>query len=139
MTATLQRPADAAELAAFSEFLQSFWHGHGLPPEAAFPFELALEEIFLNVALHGRIAGDATPTVEVRLETEGQSVRMTILDDGTAFDPLSRESPDVTAPLEERPIGGLGIHLVRTLMDDIAWRHVGGRNELTLTRRLVKA
>jgi len=117
----------------------AFWHAESLPPEAAFPFELALEEIFLNVALHGRNAADPTPTVEVRLEADAHGVRMTILDDGIAFDPLSHDVPDVNAPLEDRPVGGLGIHLVRTLMDDIAWRHVDGRNELTLTRRLDKA
>ena len=139
MSASLQRPAEAAELAAFGDFLQAFWRSQSLPPEALFPFELALEEIFLNVALHGRPADGTLPTVEVRLTRDDRAVRMVILDDGLRFDPLSRESPDVHAALEDRPIGGLGIHLVRTLMDGAAWRHVDGRNELTLTRRLVKA
>lgn len=139
MSACLQRTADAGELATFSDFLQAFWRDRALPLEAAFPFELALEEILVNVVFHGKPADGRTPLIEVRLDADGESVRMVILDDGLPFDPLSLESPDVHAPLEERPVGGLGIHLVRTLMDDVRWRHVDGRNELTLLRKLDKA
>jgi anti-sigma regulatory factor (Ser/Thr protein kinase) len=139
MTARLQRAASAAELATFGDFLQAFWIDKALPPAAAFPFELALEEILLNVATHGRPVDGREPSVEVRLDWDGKAVRMVILDDGLPFDPLSRDPPDVDAPLEDRPVGGLGVHLVRTLMDDVAWRHVDGRNELTLTCRLDKA
>jgi anti-sigma regulatory factor (Ser/Thr protein kinase) len=139
MSARLQRAADPTELASVSAFLQDFWRDHALPPDTLFPFELALEEIFLNVALHGRPADGRIPQVEASLDTDGSLIRMVIRDDGTPFDPLSRDTPDVDAPLESRPIGGLGIHLVRTLMDDVRWRHFDGRNELTLTRTLDKA
>lgn len=139
MPACLQRPAEAAELVAFHDFLQAYWRAEQLPPEALFPFELALEEIFLNVAFHGRPADGTTPSVEVRLDRDERTVSMVILDDGLRFDPLTREVPDVHAALEDRPIGGLGIHLVRTLMDAASWRHVDGRNELTLARNLDKA
>lgn len=139
MSACLQRAADAEQLGAFSEFLQAFWRERDLPAEALFPFELALEEIFLNVVFHGQPSDGHQPSVEVRLDCEGKQVTMVILDDGARFDPLSLDTPDVNAPLENRPVGGLGIHLVRTMMDRVVWRNMDGRNELTLTRNVENA
>ncbi len=63
---------------------------------------------------------------------------MRIIDDGKAFDPRDAKAPDTTAALMDRQLGGLGIHLVRNLMDHIEYRREGGRNHLTLTRNLEK-
>ncbi len=61
---------------------------------------------------------------------------MTIEDDGPRFDPLSLPPPDVTASLDERPIGGLGLFLVRQLMDAVSYDRVGARNRLRMTKRV---
>jgi serine/threonine-protein kinase RsbW len=61
---------------------------------------------------------------------------VTIEDDGVAFDPLARAAPDVTADLDEREIGGLGIHLVRTLMDGMTYERRGERNVLVIVKRV---
>ncbi len=58
-----------------------------------------------------------------------------ISDDGVAFDPLKVPPPDLTADLESRPIGGLGVHFVKTLMDEVAYRREGDRNVLTMRKR----
>ncbi len=60
---------------------------------------------------------------------------MRVEDDAVAFNPLEREAPDLNAPLEDRPIGGLGVHLVRKLMDDVRYERAGARNILTMRKR----
>ena len=71
--------------------------------------------------------------VEARLELKDGALRITLLDDGIPFDPLSAEQPDVHAPLDERDVGGLGIFLVRELMDEVVYQRQGDRNRLTLS------
>lgn len=125
---------EAAQLPVLTRFLQDFWAGARLPAAPAQAFELALEEIFMNVVLHGAPAGSAR--VEVSLHLAAGQLRLTVEDDGPAFDPLSVPSPDVTAPLEDRPVGGQGIHLVRQMMDEVSYRRAGKRNQLTMSKRV---
>src|SRR6202007_1501577 len=91
--------------------------------------------IFLNIVLHGSEPGSA-PQVEVSLELETDAVTMTVDDDGPQFDPLSLAPPDVTATLADRRVGGLGVFLVRELMDTVSYARVAGRNQLRMSKRL---
>jgi serine/threonine-protein kinase RsbW len=127
-------PNEAAQLAVLTAFLKEFWSAAALPAEGSLPFELALEEVFMNVVMHGAPAG--TARVEVSLHLDGESLGMTIADDGPAFDPLSLPTPDVTAGLYERRIGGQGVHLVRQMMDSVGYRRDGIRNILTMAREI---
>jgi anti-sigma regulatory factor (Ser/Thr protein kinase) len=127
-------PSDAGQLPVLTRFLQEFWSTARLPPAQAFPFELALEEVFINVATHG--SAGAALWVEVSLALAPEGLTMTIEDDGPLFDPLSLPPPDVTASLNERPIGGLGLFLVRQLMDAVSYDRLGARNRLRLTKRV---
>src|SRR5579862_5772534 len=115
--------SEAAQLAVLTAFLKEFWSAAALPAKESLPFELALEEVFMNVVMHGAPAGAAR--VDVLLHLEGGSLAMTIADDGPAFDPLSLPTPDVTAGLHERRIGGQGVHLVRQMMDSVGYRRDG--------------
>lgn len=133
--ASRQLPGTAAQLPAAMEFLQEFWAAAALPATAAFPFELALEEIFMNVAMHGTQAGHV-PTVWLRVSCDGRTVRLVVEDDAPAFDPLRLATPDLGAALEDRKIGGLGIHLVREMMNHVGYRLVAGHNELTMEKHL---
>jgi anti-sigma regulatory factor (Ser/Thr protein kinase) len=63
-------------------------------------------------------------------------VSLTVQDEGVPFNPLDAPAADDTAPIEERPIGGLGIHLVRKLMDEIAYAREGNRNRLVVRKRV---
>jgi anti-sigma regulatory factor (Ser/Thr protein kinase) len=74
-------------------------------------------------------------TVEVELDKERVTVIVT--DDGTPFDPFARDAPDTTLPVEERPIGGLGIHLVGQLMDEVSYQRRDGHNVVVLVKQLV--
>jgi anti-sigma regulatory factor (Ser/Thr protein kinase) len=128
-------PAEAAQLAALTQFLRDFWSDQGLPSEHAPSFELALEEIFVNVVTHGAPQGQV-PEVAVTLSLRGRDLSMTLEDDGPHFDPLCLPTPDVTAALSERRQGGLGIFLVRELMDDVSYERVATRNRLTMSKHL---
>ena len=128
-------PSDAAQLPVLTRFLQEFWSAAQLPAAEALPFELALEEVFINVVMHGAPAG-TSPWVEVSLVLAEDGLTMTIEDSGPLFDPLSLPPPDITASLTERPIGGLGVFLVRQLMDTIGYERVGMRNRLRMTKRI---
>jgi anti-sigma regulatory factor (Ser/Thr protein kinase) len=129
-------PSDATQLPVLTRFLQEFWAGAGLPPASAPAFELALEEVFMNVVLHGSPAG-SVPLVEVSLTLSCSALTMTIADDGPQFDPLSLPAPDLTASLAQRRVGGHGVSLVRQMMDTVSYRRVAERNQLRLSKRLV--
>jgi anti-anti-sigma factor len=125
---------DAAELPALTRFLQEFWSAARLPAPAALPFELALEEAFMNIAMHGAPPG--TARVEVSVVLAGARLTLTVEDDGPQFDPLSLPPPDINAPLEERRVGGQGVHLIREMMDEVSYQRVGARNQLKMSRQI---
>jgi len=127
--------ADPAQLTVLNEFLQDFWRAAALAPAGMQFFELALEEIFMNVVMHG-VRPERMPLVQVSLNRVADSVTMTVEDDGPQFDPLSLPPPDLSTGLAERPVGGLGVFLVRELMDTVRYERVGARNQLRMVKTL---
>ncbi len=128
-------PGEESRLQEAMAFLHGFWQTESLPDELLFPFELALEEVFMNVAMHG--GGEQGPaTVWLELERADDRLNLSLSDDGRAFDPLALPTPDLDAPLEERPVGGLGVYLVREMMDDVSYSYQGGRNCLSMWKSL---
>lgn len=125
--------AVASELPVLIRFLQEFWAAEKLPAAQAPTFELALEEVFANIVMHGSRPGRIA-SVEVSLVLAEGGITMLIEDDGPAFDPLKLPVPDVTASLADRPVGGLGVYLVQQVMDFVSYQRVGARNRLTMTR-----
>lgn len=135
ITITLKN--DLAELERMSAVVEEFGRRHRLAPTALFDLHLALDEVLTNVVSYGyddtrqheivvRLAlpsVDGTPRIEVEVE-----------DDGRPFNPLEAAAPDVNAPVEERPIGGLGIYLVRRVMDDLEYRRQQGKNVLVMRK-----
>lgn len=128
-------PGDAAHLAALTRFLQEFWSAAKLPPAQALHFELALEEVFMNIVMHGSHPGVAAQVAVSLLAVDG-GLTMTVEDDGPGFDPLTLPPPDLTASLAERRVGGLGVFLVRRIMDAVRYERVGTHNRLTMTKSL---
>jgi anti-sigma regulatory factor (Ser/Thr protein kinase) len=140
-------PANAANLAAtlpgtleavtgWTEGVQAFCARHGVAARAATQAALVFEEILTNLVQHG---GGAGLTLEASLEVTTSELRGEVVDDGAAFDPLQVPPPDLEATLEERAVGGLGIHLARTLTDDLAYERREGRNRLSFVKRLAQA
>lgn len=127
--------AELAQLTQLMAFLQDFWSSAALPTAGCLPFELALEETFMNVVMHGSACG-ACRHVEVSLAMTAEGLTLTVEDDGPGFDPLSLPPPDLTTGLAERPVGGLGVYLVRQMMDSVSYARIGGRNRLRMSKRL---
>ena len=130
-------PADAAQLTVLTRFLREFWTAAALAPPKMQTFELALEEVFTNIIRHGSRPGSTLwVEVEVSLDRLAESVAMTVEDDGPEFDPLSLSPPDLTAGLADRRVGGLGVFLVRKMMDSVSYVRIEGRNQLRMSKRL---
>ena len=106
------------------------------PDSLIFKVNLALEEVGINILSYGGEGGGPHPEIEIVITSEDDALTIEVSDDGRPFDPLS-ESPEpaLGAEIEDRPIGGLGVHLVKTIMDDLSYRHTGGRNCLTMVAR----
>lgn len=134
--AALELDAQPDRLPEVMNFLAEFWADQALPPGGAFAFELSLEELYLNVGQHGVKDAARPPRVCIRLEREGQRVQATIEDDGRPFDPFSRSTPDIAAGLDDRPVGGLGVHLVKEMMDEVEYRFDGQRNHVRMAKAL---
>lgn len=126
-------PNEAAQLPVLTAFLKEFWSAAALPADGSLPFELALEEVFMNIVMHGT-RPDKVPRVQVSLAVATDGLTMTVEDDGPTFDPLSLPAPDITLGLAERPVGGLGVFLVRQTMDAVSYQRVGMRNRLSMTK-----
>jgi anti-sigma regulatory factor (Ser/Thr protein kinase) len=118
--------------AAFAGFAEA----HALPAAVRRSLSVALDELLANALSHRRTGRDpCSVTVEVELDQERVTVILT--DDGTPFDPFGRDAPDTTLSVEERPIGGLGIHLVGQLMDQVSYQRREGHNVVVLVKQLV--
>jgi anti-sigma regulatory factor (Ser/Thr protein kinase) len=128
-------PAKAEHLSQLTEFLHEFWTTIELPRAQALAFELALEEVFMNVVMHASADG-RTLRVEVSLVLADRGLTMTVEDDGPAFDPLTLPPPDVTAGLDERRVGGYGVFLVRQVMDSVSYERIGSQNQLRMSKQV---
>jgi anti-sigma regulatory factor (Ser/Thr protein kinase) len=115
--------------------LQEFARDHKLPHKVLQAADLSLEEHLTNVMKYG--FDDArVHEILVRLEIVNDEMQIEVEDDGRAFNPLEYAGPDLNLPLSERPIGGLGIHLIRKFMDELRYRREGNRNVLQMRKRL---
>lgn len=123
------------ELDALAEGLAEFCLRHGLDEEACADVRLVAEEAVSNIIRHG-YADRASHEICVRVSVEGEELSLEIEDDARPFNPLEAPMPDLTLPAEEKPIGGLGITLLRTLMDRSEYRRDSGRNRLRFVRLL---
>ena len=105
----------------------------GLPTSTAHKLRLACEEVAVNVATYAYPDGDGRVAITWEDDADGKRVRVRFEDSGVPFNPLENPAPDLAAPLQERAIGGLGIMMVRRLMDDVQYVYLEGKNVLTLT------
>jgi sigma-B regulation protein RsbU (phosphoserine phosphatase) len=122
---------DIQQIPTLAEWIE----GLGIPEELNMPINLALEEAVSNVMLYA-YPGRSDGKVFVEFQQIEQQLIFTISDSGIAFDPTQAPEADTTLSAEERAIGGLGIHLVRQLMDSVTYEHVEDKNILTLVKNL---
>jgi sigma-B regulation protein RsbU (phosphoserine phosphatase) len=124
-----------SELDRFNQALTEFGRHHGLVPKVVHDLNLVLEEILTNIISHS-YTDNREHEIRVNLSVEPGAVRVDVEDDGPPFNPLEAPEVDTTKPLEARTIGGLGIHLVRKLMDRVEYRRQEGKNLLVVKKLL---
>lgn len=107
------------------------------PMKIQMQIDIAVEEIFVNIAHYAYSPEVGTATVRVEVMGEPPAVDITFIDGGVPYDPLAKADPDVTLSAEERQIGGLGIFMVKKSMDDVKYEYLDGHNILTLKKGLV--
>lgn len=106
------------------------------PMKIKMQLDLAVEEIFVNIAHYAYAPGSGKATVRVEVTGDPVAITITFLDRGVPYDPLKQADPDVTLSAAEREIGGLGIFLTKKIMDDISYEYKNGQNILTLKKNL---
>ena len=104
--------------------------------EALFDISLAVEEIFVNIASYAYDGGEGDAQIDVCYEPGDRMAQIAFTDSGLPFDPTNRPPVDITQNPGERSIGGLGIHIVKKTMDEVKYRYLGGKNTLTIRKRL---
>ena len=124
------------ELPAFFERLEAWAQAAELPAGPVAKLSLMLDELLTNVAMHAYASKGGPVSVAVEF-VPPHTLQSVIRDQGPAFDPTGLAAPDLDMAMEERGIGGLGVHFVRRLADRISYRRDGGCNEVTLDYSLV--
>ena len=128
---------DPSEPRRVVDEVERFCLEHGISNDIVFRFQLSLDELLTNVISYGfeGVKGDPVITVDIRLGDA--DIEITIRDNGQPFNPLEdAETPDISLAAEDRPIGGLGIHLTKSFIDTLAYERVEGFNCLTLRQPL---
>jgi anti-sigma regulatory factor (Ser/Thr protein kinase) len=131
---TLRLRADPAEIPAALNALERWLAEAGVAAADLTDWRLLAEEALTNIVCHGAVPAD-DPTIELECVRGGDGVELRVEDGGRPFNPCAAQPPDLGAPVEERCGGGLGIHLMQALADELAYDYRDGRNRLTLRRR----
>ena len=122
-------------VAHFQDQLEAFARQHGLPARVLHDLQLALEEHLTNLLAYG-YDDTLEHAIRIRLRLAVTELQVEVEDDGHAFNPLELPAPDLTKPIEERPVGGLGIHMMRKSLDRMEYRRVEGKNILVMVKRI---
>ena len=134
---TLTLPNDVQEVPQLATFVEEVCESHGVDMMTTMQLNLALEEAVVNVMTYGYPEG-TKGYVDISVQAESDCLTFVISDSGQPFDPTTKGDVDTTLPAEQRSIGGLGIHLVKQLMDSIQYEYKDGHNTLTLKKIIKK-
>lgn len=133
----LNIPAKTENLDQVLGFIDSFLEEQECDMKAMIQIDVAVEEMYVNIA-HYAYGVEGGGDAEIRVELDElygkRAVRITFIDSGIYYDPLAKEDPDITLGAEERPIGGLGIFMVKKSMDDVAYERRDERNYFTMKK-----
>ena len=135
LTEVLSLKNDIHEVSKLNAFQKSFYEKLNIEKSLARRLQLAVEETVVNVIDYAYpigINGDIT----VKMMWNGNTLKIVVVDTGVMFDPTLVETPDTSLMVEERRVGGLGIHLVRKLMDSVNYEREDGKNILTLVKTI---
>ena len=132
---TIRIAADLREIERLNRLVRQFGELHEVPSRTLYAVNLALDEIVTNVVLYGFENAEGQEVL-IHIFTADGELDASVTDGGREFNPVTVPLPNLSATLAERDIGGLGIHLVRSLMDHVTYERVDGRNILTMRKRI---
>ncbi len=124
--------ARLSEVRSMAALVETFGEDNDLPMRTIFVMSLALEELITNTVIHGRFTEVDEPAIIVKMDAHPDVVILVMETNGDRFDPTMDTNPDTNSELESRSVGGLGLHLVKTLADRVAYEYVDDVNRLTL-------
>jgi serine/threonine-protein kinase RsbW len=127
--------ADVREIERLNRLVRQFGELHDVPSRTLYAVNLALDELVTNAVLYGFDDSNGKE-VMVKIATAGNELVASVCDGGRPFNPLDVKPPDLSAPLEDRELGGLGVHLVRSLMDHVTYVRDGDQNVLTVRKKI---
>ena len=131
---TLQ--AVTKNLPKVAEFINRELEALACPLKARTQVDVVIDELFANIASYAYTPGTGEVTVRFAFDASSRRVELVFIDRGRPFDPLAGADPDVTLPAEERQTGGLGIFLVKKLMDSVEYQYRDGQNILTVRKQI---
>lgn len=133
-TISIELKNNFSEIERLIQIVTEFGEVNNLPSNVLFAVSLALDEILTNVISYG-YKDDNEHLIIIRFSLEDEELIAEVEDDGQPFNPLGAPEPNTDKPLQERQIGGLGIHLVRNLMDKLEYRRQENRNILVMKKK----
>ncbi len=137
-TFQLHVPSSTENLSMIRDFVGSIGERAGMTPDELLKLELAVDEACANVIEHA-YGSDTTREVTVKATLDSEAVQIQIVDTGCGFDPTAIEDVDLEQLIRDRKSGGLGLQLIRKLMDEVQYQIVPGqKNELRMVKRLKK-
>lgn len=128
--------ATVENIEVVTEFVNGQLEALDCPMKAQVQIDIAIDELFGNIAHYAYKPDVGEATVRVEVVEDPLSVIITFIDGGVPYDPLTAAEPDTSLSAEERAIGGLGIFMVKKSMDDITYRYEGGKNILSIRKRI---
>lgn len=128
--------ATIENITAVTDFVNGLLEGYHCPMKAQMQIDIAIDELFGNIAHYAYDPETGPATVQVEVQEDPMAVIITFIDHGKPYDPLSGKDPDLTIPLEERKEGGLGVFLVKKVMDDVRYEYKEGRNILRIKKHI---
>lgn len=132
---SLQVATNVEDLRRAQDEIEAFCNAQAWPADVVFQIGLVVEELGINVVNYAYEDGDEHE-FSISVASDDRSLTLEIVDGGRPFDPLEEApEPDLDASLEDRPIGGLGVYLVRTIMDELSYRREDDHNRLTAVKR----
>lgn len=136
MKRELTLPAIVENIETATDFVNEYLDEVGAPMKTQMQIAVVIDEIFSNIAYYAYVLSEGDVTVGVGFDEETHTIVLSFADSGMKYNPLQKDDPDVTLSVEERQIGGMGIFMVKKLMDKVSYEYVEGRNVLTLWKNI---
>lgn len=126
-----------SSLAQLASDIENFSTQNEVPPAASYALNLCLDEVLTNIIVYNKNNSNSS-IIEIELSKSNNQITATIRDSGTPFNPLENlpSPPDLSSPIEDRPIGGLGVYFLEQYMDNVQYKHENNHNILTLTKHI---